>query len=166
MQLRVPHCGYRFRWSSLWGHEPCEGYAVMGWWCHADPLAGAFGGAPHGGHDPRKGHAAERRAELRRGPQCERGPWSLRWSSPWGRNPRAGCAELRRAPIEPAKRLRRARTGRSDVADGIAEISRNGLRLDVTRRGRPARLSARPWGADWVAQFSRNGPHLDAPRHG
>eukprot|EP00959_Pyramimonas_sp_CCMP1952_P274024 5727976-Pyramimonas_sp.AAC.1 len=29
MQLRVPHCGYRFRWSSRWGHEPCEGCAKM-----------------------------------------------------------------------------------------------------------------------------------------
>ena len=48
MQLRVPHCGYRFRWSSLWGHEPCEGCAEMGRWRHADALAGAFGGVFYG----------------------------------------------------------------------------------------------------------------------
>ena len=48
MQLRVPHCGYRFRWSSLWGHKPREGCAKMGRWRHADPPAGAFGGAPYG----------------------------------------------------------------------------------------------------------------------
>ena len=48
MQLRVPHCGCRFRWSSLWGHEACEGCATMGWRRHAGAATGAFGGAPNG----------------------------------------------------------------------------------------------------------------------
>eukprot|EP00959_Pyramimonas_sp_CCMP1952_P467150 9491119-Pyramimonas_sp.AAC.1 len=39
---------WRFRWSSLWGHETCEGCAAMGRHRHADPAAAAFGGAASG----------------------------------------------------------------------------------------------------------------------
>ena len=41
-------CEYRLRWSSLWGHEPCEGCAEMARWRHAGPGTGALGGAPYG----------------------------------------------------------------------------------------------------------------------
>eukprot|EP00959_Pyramimonas_sp_CCMP1952_P270061 5645741-Pyramimonas_sp.AAC.1 len=36
------------RWSSLWGHEVCEGCAKMGRRRHAGGGTGAFGGAPYG----------------------------------------------------------------------------------------------------------------------
>ena len=39
---------WSLRWSSLWGHEPCEGCAKIGGGTHADPPPGAFGGAPYG----------------------------------------------------------------------------------------------------------------------
>ena len=48
MQLRVPHCGHPFRWSSLWGHEPRVGCAEMGRGRYANAATGAFGGAPYG----------------------------------------------------------------------------------------------------------------------
>eukprot|EP00959_Pyramimonas_sp_CCMP1952_P413665 8667626-Pyramimonas_sp.AAC.1 len=35
-------------WSSLWGHEACEGCAEMGRRCHADFPSEALGGAPYG----------------------------------------------------------------------------------------------------------------------
>eukprot|EP00959_Pyramimonas_sp_CCMP1952_P384138 8050531-Pyramimonas_sp.AAC.1 len=39
-------CNWGLRWSSLWGHDPREGYAKVGGGTHADPATGAFGGAP------------------------------------------------------------------------------------------------------------------------
>ena len=43
---RRSHWG--LRWSSLWGHETCEGCARRGPNHHADAATGAFGGAPYG----------------------------------------------------------------------------------------------------------------------
>ena len=100
-------CGpsrWGLRWSSLWGHEPRQGCAKMGRRCHADPLAGAFGGAPYWATNrvsgvPKWGGGAMRTfppgpsVELLMGPRsavlggvdaCGRCHWSLRWSSLWG----------------------------------------------------------------------------------
>ena len=49
---------------------------------------------------------------------------------------------------------------------GITDVSRNGLHLDVTRCGGPARLSARPWRTDGATKVSRNGLHLHVTRCG
>eukprot|EP00959_Pyramimonas_sp_CCMP1952_P370032 7749865-Pyramimonas_sp.AAC.1 len=38
---------HRRQWSSLWGHEPCEGCATVKWRRHAGAVVGAFGGTPH-----------------------------------------------------------------------------------------------------------------------
>ena len=35
------------RWSSLWGHETCEGCAKMGRVPHASSAIGTLGGAPY-----------------------------------------------------------------------------------------------------------------------
>eukprot|EP00959_Pyramimonas_sp_CCMP1952_P320188 6700715-Pyramimonas_sp.AAC.1 len=46
----APPCGQRhcdLRWSSLWGHETCEGCAKMWRHRHADGASGTFGGAPY-----------------------------------------------------------------------------------------------------------------------
>ena len=37
-----------FQWSSLWGHETCEGSAGRDPSHHVNAATGAFGGAPHG----------------------------------------------------------------------------------------------------------------------
>ena len=42
------HTHWDLRWSSLWGHETCEGCSDMEVELHADPAPGAFGGAPYG----------------------------------------------------------------------------------------------------------------------
>ena len=42
------HGHWGLRWSSLWGHEPCEGCATMGAVTQANAASGAFGGAPYG----------------------------------------------------------------------------------------------------------------------
>ena len=57
------------RWSSLWGHETCEGCAEMGRWRHANFPTGAFGGAPYGATKrvrgvPKWGEAAMRTLPL------------------------------------------------------------------------------------------------------
>ena len=83
------------RRSSLWGREPCEGCANMGRWCHADPLAGAFGGGFYGAANRVRG--VPKWGSMGGGDACERTHWSLRWSSLWGHEPCEGCAELGRA---------------------------------------------------------------------
>ena len=43
-------CGrqhWGLRWSSLWGHETCEGWAKVGVVTYAIPASGALGGAPY-----------------------------------------------------------------------------------------------------------------------
>eukprot|EP00959_Pyramimonas_sp_CCMP1952_P174722 3651653-Pyramimonas_sp.AAC.1 len=40
--------GWGLRWTSLWGHEPCEGCAEMSGEPHANFATEAFGGAPYG----------------------------------------------------------------------------------------------------------------------
>ena len=41
-------CHWGLQWSTLWGHETCEGCPEMEVELHADPATGAFGGAPYG----------------------------------------------------------------------------------------------------------------------
>ena len=41
-------CHWGLRWSSLWGHETCEGCAKVEGGRHARSATGAFGGAPCG----------------------------------------------------------------------------------------------------------------------
>ena len=41
-------CHWDLRWGSLWGHETCEGCAETGAVTHAGPATAAFGGAPYG----------------------------------------------------------------------------------------------------------------------
>ena len=87
------------RWSSLWGHETCEGCAQSGvadasgrWHCG---LRWSFpwghetcaGCADMGGGD------ACGRRQLCVGDACGRWHWSLRWSSLWGHETCEGCAD-------------------------------------------------------------------------
>ena len=73
---------------------------------------GAFGGAPYEATNRAKG--VPKWGSVRGGNSCEHGPWGLRWSSLWGRDPREGCAKMgvygwrgrmRTHPLEPSVEL-------------------------------------------------------------
>ena len=74
------------------GPRTCEGCAKMGRWRHADPPAGAFGGAPYGA--TRRVRGAPKWGSLRGAGACEHGRWGLRWSSLWGHDPCEGCPQM------------------------------------------------------------------------
>ena len=80
------HLHWGPRWSSLWGHETCEGCAEMRVELHADPATGAFGGAPYG--------ATKR---VRGVPECV-----------WGRHADAATWAFGGAPYVATKRVRGA----------------------------------------------------------
>eukprot|EP00959_Pyramimonas_sp_CCMP1952_P340347 7128851-Pyramimonas_sp.AAC.1 len=85
----------RRRGVSLWGHETCEVCVCV---CvpksarsrHADPAAGAFGGAPHGATKRVRGVPARVQGPCR---------WGLRWSSPVGHDMFEGCVPVRHADV-------------------------------------------------------------------
>ena len=88
MQLRVPHCGYRFRWSSLWSHESCEGCAKMG---------GSLGGVDACG----RGHWSLRWSSLWGYEPCEGRAEMGRW-----RHADAATGALGGAPYGSTNRVR------------------------------------------------------------
>eukprot|EP00959_Pyramimonas_sp_CCMP1952_P038236 800201-Pyramimonas_sp.AAC.1 len=83
-------CGLRhwdLRWSSLWGHEACEG--VPKWVCvtHAGCAIGTVGGAPYGATKRVMGCAA-----MRGRGACVPRHWDLRRSPLRGHETYEGCA--------------------------------------------------------------------------
>ena len=82
-------CEYRLRWSSLWGHEACEGCAEIG---GADTCGHRRWGlrwSSSRGHETREGCAEMGWADAR-----GHSHWGLRWSSLWGHEACEGCAEI------------------------------------------------------------------------
>ena len=62
------------RWSSLWGHETCEGVPKWVRWAHANAAIWAFGGAPYGATKRVRGvpkGAGGRMRALQLGPSLE-----------------------------------------------------------------------------------------------
>ena len=79
------------RWSSLWGHEPCEGVPKCVAGTHANGATGTFGGAPYETTKRVRGVPKQRHADAAM--PCEFRHWDLRWSSLWGHETCEGCAE-------------------------------------------------------------------------
>ena len=89
-------CHWGLRWSSLWGHEACEGCAEMGGGTHANPATGTLGGAPYGATNRVRG--VPKWGSMGGADACEHPHWGLRWSSLWGHEPSEWCAKMGRSP--------------------------------------------------------------------